>query len=387
MLSGISDAGDNCIEYYYTDTTLAAFDAYCEKLKNNGYTLKVSNENPGVKAAGFSSSKANVYAYFVPSESSVRIIASAVGSTNFQPYPTAESVPEFKKITDSKITQMALNYDLGNFGNCYIITLADGSFVVMDGGGWNAEYGDDTRLFNLLKHLNKREDGKIVIAAYILSHAHWDHYRNFFNFVKNHSSQLKIEACYTNIASDNAVYNSNNPDLGFPGCFATMSNAVGGIIPVKLHTGMKFYVRNAEFEVMYTQEDIFPDRINYFNETSTVLRMTLEGTTVMWNGDAKNWASKGIVKRYGSYVKSDICTVAHHGYDGMTQAYYTTVAPVLLLWPTSQKNVATLRTGSTYAVDKYLWDTIGKDNIIIAEPTQTITLPYVKGTAPVTEPY
>ena len=287
---------------------------------------------------------------------------------------------EYSNFTnDGKVTQMTLNYSAGNFGMCYIITLADGSFVVFDGGGYSADYGDENRLYKLLKSLNKRTDGKITVAAWILTHDHWDHFTNFFNCVKKYGSEFKIEACYLNMPSKNATYNTRNPNYYFNNNFSTLSYTVGGTQYVKLHTGMKFYVRNAEFEVLYTQEDVFPDRINYFNESTTVLRMKLDGNTFMWNGDAKNWASKGIVSRYGSYVKSDICQVAHHGYDGMTQALYQTVDPYLLFWPTSNSNWTSQITGKTYAVDKYLYEKLGAENIIVAEPTKSIMLPYHKG--------
>ena len=377
--AGSSDAGNNCLELYYTGADENIFKAYQKKLEDSGYTLSVSNSNPGVISAGYQSKDCMLYTYYVPFEKSVRIIACAAGKNNFQLYPTAESVPAYTKIADGKVTQMTLNYSAGNFGMCYIITLADGSFVVFDGGGYSADYGDENRLYKLLKSLNKRTDGKITVAAWILTHDHWDHFTNFFNCVKKYGSEFKIEACYLNMPSKNATYNTRNPNYYFNNNFSTLSYTVGGTKYVKLHTGMKFYVRNAEFEVLFTQEDVFPDRINYFNESTTVLRMKLDGNTFMWNGDAKNWASKGIVSRYGSYVKSDICQVAHHGYDGMTQALYQTVDPFLLFWPTSNSNWTSQITGKTYAVDKYLYEKLGAENIIVAEPTKSIMLPYHKG--------
>ena len=377
--NGSSDAGNNCIELYYGGATEEIFKAYQKKLVDSGYALAVSNSNVGVISAGYQSKDCLLYTYYVPSEKSIRVIACGAGKNIFQLYPTSESVPSYTKIADGKITQMTLNYSAGNFGMCYIITLADGSFVVFDGGGYNADYGDEDRLYNLLKKLNKRTDGKICVAAWILTHDHWDHYTNFFNCCKKYGSNITIECCYLNMPSKNATYNTRNPNYYFNNNYNTLSTAVGGTKYVKLHTGMKFYVRNAEFEVLFTQEDVFPDRINYFNESTTVVRMKLDGNTFMWNGDAKNWASRGIVSRYGSYVKSDICQVAHHGYDGMTETLYRTVDPYLVFWPTSMSNWTSQITGKTYAVDKYLYQSLGAENIIVAEPTKSIMLPYHKG--------
>ena len=380
---GCMDAHDSCLQFLYTGVSLDDYRKYCTKLESAGFTEYMSNDIVGNLSAAYLGKDGMIYVYYVPADNAVRIITSPSSENTYPAYPTSASQPAYQRVTPSKITAMNLNYSEGNFGMCYIVTLADGSFIVFDGGGYNASYGDDGRLYRLLKELNKRPDGKIVIAGWFLTHEHWDHFTNFFNMIKNHGSEIKIEACYMNMPSKVFVYNSNNPNYYVDNNFQALSSYVGGTVKVKLHTGMKFYIRNAEIEILFTQEDVFPDRCNYFNETTTVLRMNIDGNSIMWTGDAKNWASKGITRRYGDYVKSDICQVAHHGYDGLNQAFYNTVNPKVLLWPTSKGNVANQVKGTTYAVDKLIYEKVGADNVIISEPTQTITLPlslpFVKG--------
>ncbi|MBO7376037.1 MAG: hypothetical protein J6V01_02935, partial [Clostridia bacterium] len=328
-----------------------------------------------------------LHVIFVPKDKTVRIISAPAGSYTLPEYTTAESVPTFVKITEPKITQLSFNYSAGNFGMCYIITLSDGSFIVFDGGGYNASYGDDARLFNALKGLNKRTDGKIVIAAWIVTHEHWDHFMNFCTMANAHTSQIVIERCYFNFPAAAGVTNSNNPNYYYSRNFPAMSTAYGGLVTVKLHTGMKFWIRDAEFEVLSTQEDIYPGRCNYFNETTTVTRMKLGGNTVMWLGDAKNYASKVLINRYGNYIESDIVQVAHHGYDGIQQGAYVLMNPKTLLWPTSSENFESQITGKTYSVDKYLYDKVGRNNIIVADKVKTITLPFTNGDPVVVESY
>ena len=386
-LTGSYDCNDKTLEFYYEKATADGYAEYCTKLENGGFKLYQKNDIAGNLSATYEGSEGMIHVMFIPKDKTVRLITSPAGKYSLPDYTTKEAVPAYTKITDPKITQLSFNYDAGNFGMCYIITLSDGSFVVFDGGGYNSSYGDDSRLFNALKGLNKRTDGKICIAAWFVTHEHWDHFLNFCNMASSHTSQIVIEKCYFNLPAAANVTNANNPNYYYSKNFPSMSSAYGGLTTVKLHTGMKFWIRDAEFEVLATQEDNYPSRCNYFNETTTVTRMKLGGNTVMWLGDAKNYASKVMINRYGDYIKSDIVQVAHHGYDGVQQGAYVLMAPKTLLWPTSASNFETQITGKTYAVDKYLYDTVGRANIIVADKVRTITLPFANGDAIVEESY
>lgn len=387
-LEGTYDARDNCLEFLYSGVSENDYKSYVESLKSAGFKSVMKNDIVGNLSETLTGTDGMLHVIYVPKDSNVRIISCPKGKYNLPATVTEADVPAFTKITSPKITQMGLNYNAGNFGMCYIITLSDGSFVVFDGGGYNSEYGDALRLYNLLKSLNKRTDGKIVIAGWFLTHEHWDHATNFFNSMKDHGTGMVLEACYMNMPAKSAVTNSNNPNYYVDSNFATLSMTVeGGTKIVKLHTGMKFMIRDAEFEILATHEDNFPRRCNYFNETTTVTRMKLGGNSVMWLGDAKNYASSVITTRYGSYVKSDIVQVAHHGYDGINQSAYRLMDPQILLWPTSQSNWSSQITGKTYAVDKYLYELVGEANIIVAQDTSTITLPFKRGDSVVKEAY
>ncbi len=388
-LDGTYDCNDSQIEFMYKNTSLSAYTDYLKTLENAGFKLNQSNDIAGNKSATYVGEKGMLHVMFVPTEKAVRIISAPDGKYLLPEYATADQVPAFTMITEPKITQMSFNYDAGNFGMCYIITLSDGSFIVFDSGGYNTSYGDDARLYNALEGLNKRTDGKIVIAAWIVTHEHWDHFLNFCNMATAHSAKIVIEKAYFNFPAAAGVTNSNNPNYYYTKNFPALSVAFGGIPTVKLHTGMTFCIRDAEFEVLSTQEDIFPNRCNYFNETTTVTRMKLGGNTVMWLGDAKNTASKVMTNRYGRYIESDIVQVAHHGYDGIQQSAYVLMKGRTLLWPTSLANFESQITGKTYAVDKYLFESVGSDKskIIVADKVRTITLPFANGDPIVTETY
>lgn len=71
--------------------------------------------------------------------------------------------------TDATITQI----DLLDFGLSYVVRLLDGRFIIFD-GGWEFEPDAD----NLMKSLSDQSPyEKPIIAAWIMTHPHIDHYR------------------------------------------------------------------------------------------------------------------------------------------------------------------------------------------------------------------
>ena len=380
-LIGTQDAGYGNLQVYYEDATLEQFNEYCAKLENSEFKLYMENTLAGNVHKCYTSKQGMLYVYFVPVEKSVRIVSCPVGMYNLPQYTTPESVPAYEKITESSVTQMSLSYAAGNFGLCHIITLEDGSFIVYDGGG-NSN-NDYVRLYNTLSALNKRKDGKIVIAAWILTHEHWDHYTNFSTFCKNYSQQVVLEGMYCNTPSGSYAYNGYNPNYYMNSDFANLSSTLGGVPKYIVHTGMKFYIRNACVEVIYTQEDLYPTKLYFFNDCTMVSRVTVAGQTITYLGDVRYEGSDIMSERYGAELKCEIVQISHHGWDGGTAELYGLLNPKTCLWPTSKENFLKMSAGKTtsgyLAVDTYILSTLKVPTNIYAEPTATIMLPFTQG--------
>lgn len=163
---------------------------------------------------------------------------------------------------------------------CYIITLEDGSFIIFDGGGNSSTY-DAQRLHETLQSLNKRS-GKPVIAAWILTHVHWDHHSNFNAFANRYGSQYILEYAIHNAPAESYALSDGFDQYFNKTYMKTISCFDGDKKIVKAHTGMKFNLHGAEFEVLYSHEDCYPQEVKYFNNTTLVTRMTLAGQTFMW---------------------------------------------------------------------------------------------------------
>lgn len=385
QLEGNVTCHNDQLEYYYTGTNEAEYRAYRQKLENAGYKLYAENEMAGNLFATYTNDKSMIHVYFVKYNNAVRLITGSAKGGNVILPTNVDKAPAYEKITESKVTQMILNYSKGNFGMCYIITLEDGSFIVFDSGGHSTQVTDYVRLFNLLNELNERKDGKIVVAAWIMTHAHWDHHESFYQLCKTYGQQLTIEQFIANVPDNIVYYNADGPDPFMDNDFSKAVAAVkGGMTWVKPHTGMKFWVRNAMIEVLYTHEDLYPTPLHTYNNSSMVTRMTIGGQVITWLGDLQNGGSNIVAKMYGSYLKSDIVQVAHHGYEGATRELYSLLKPDILLWPTSMSNYSGQISGNDTrefrVVDRYIAKELGVIDIFVADDHNIcLTMPYQPG--------
>lgn len=381
VLKGTQDAGFCNLQAYYEECSIEDYNSYCAKLEAAGYELYMQNTIVDNVHKCYTSKDGMLYVYYVPVEKAVRIVSCPNGKYNLPQYLTPESVPAYEKIASPSITQMTLSYSAGNFGLCHIITLEDGSFIVYDGGG-NSN-NDYVMLYNTLSSLNKRKDGKIVIAAWILTHEHWDHYTNFSTFCKNYSNKIVLEGMYCNTPSGSYAYNGYNPNYYMNSDFASLSSTLGGVPKYIVHTGMKFYIRNACIEILYTQEDLYPTKLYFFNDCTMVSRITVAGQTITYLGDVRYEGSDRMSDRYKEALECDIVQVSHHGYDGGTIELYRYLNPKHCLWPVEKelfdKMTSPTASGGYLSVDYFIVHTLKVPTNICAQPSATIMLPFNYG--------
>ncbi|MBE6595181.1 MAG: hypothetical protein E7644_05225 [Ruminococcaceae bacterium] len=369
-LRGSVDVGEGSLQLYYAGegANAATFEKYCATLKEAGYTVVTENiieENRfctlvntkkkltlHVTYAAYSYAEAENIDLFEPCIRVVSASTTDVGNTIKEELLTPDY--SYTKLTDTTLTGVRFDYDSGAWGNDYIIQLEDGSFFVQDGGSVAGK--DYVRLYNVLCDLFYRTHGQkpstsnpIIVSGWYLTHGHADHYGNFLQICKRYASTVRVEYLFANMPSDDECYNVENPNLTIRNEMLKLLSLVdGGMTYIKMHAGQVFHVRNMEIETLYTHEDIYPWNPEIFNDTSTVIRTTIyntdgkgnvqgKSTSIMWPGDLNYRGSQSMISMYGSYLKSDIVQVSHHGYRGCEYAFYVNVAPSIVLWPNSLK--------------------------------------------------
>ena len=378
------DASDGALQFLYTGSGVnaAAFEEYYNKLKSEGYTVLTENSAAGNEFATLVNKDEgiavyvayNAYAYkdnyedyydyaskvktgdtdYYDWDASLRVVSAPIDH-EFVSLPDAKilSPQSYLKRTDSMISTMPI-YNSA-VGLMFIVTLEDGSFVVFDSGALNPEGTEHVQLWTTLSALHTQIWGEtpsvsnpVRIAAWVVTHAHGDHFNAFYEMLKylkssGQTKKLKIDYMLGNFPNFNAAYPLRNGVSDFTdGAIQNFQNyANGGFTYVKVHTGQKLYLANLEIEVLATWEDLNPRVTHTDNDTNTVLRFSMsnkdapnaEPVTQIWTGDANRWQSRWMCATWGDYLKADMVSVAHHGNLGCEAEFYDLVSPTAVWWP------------------------------------------------------
>ena len=146
--------------------------------------------------------------------------------------------------------------------------------------------------------------------------------------------------------------------------------SAGGTKIYQVRTGQKYAFGNAAIEILGTFDDLAPFymRADSSNHTSVIFSVTLEGQRLMYVGDASSYGLLLAAKRYGSYLKSDVVQLAHHGNgDGSSDnSFYKAVNAPVVLHPGTSLNGGAERWAAENSEERYSY---GSGNI-------TLTLPH-----------
>ena len=209
----------------------------------------------------------------------------------------------------------------------YILRTKSGKLAVIDGGNHlDTDY--------LLEFLRSISQGKPVVEAWFLTHAHSDHVDAFLDIQREHAGEVDIRHVYYRF-----------PDEGFiaayePGDVHTIREW-NDLLPrferlcVPVEEGQRIQVEELLFEVLYIPDPAFTT--NAINNSSIVLRLTVDGQRVLFLSDLGVEAGEKLLASYGPEgVRATICQMAHHGQAGVAKTLYAAISPKICLWCTPQ---------------------------------------------------
>jgi hypothetical protein len=270
-----------------------------------------------------------LHIYFVESEKTLRIVVDKVS----EKYATSQE--DCENIYPSVLWQYEVDHALIDCGMCYIIRCCDGSFFVIDSAHMLSSF-DNIRIIKFLRQLNNGE--KPLVSGWYFSHSHDDHVAKFLDILDYNRDEIDIECIYYNFPPvthrDNECWGENTRRMTTR--FEETVIKHPDIKKVILHTGQRFFVRNLEFVVLCTHEDVFPNSLEDYNNSSTALMMTANGSKVLFPGDCSDESDKILVGRYGDYLKTDIVQISHHGHQGTSCEFYRLAAAKCALFPITQ---------------------------------------------------
>ena len=379
-IGGIYDAGNGTKLLTLEGSSEEQYKSYCAEVAARGYEKYAEHAINGVLFSTFTSPSHYLNIVYCKPDKQIRISVDRADKTGLA--PRAEDNVYTKKVSSS-VTQIGceISPDGGDIadrqiGMCYIFRLADGSFILEDGGFNHKVYAD--RIYNTLVELNGGPDN-IVIAAWIFSHTHGDHIGAFRAFSTYYSNKVTVERFIYNNPTLEQYGESGSTHYGnyekLVGCMSKFRGAERVIA----HPGQVFHLRNATITTLFTYEMRIPATMDVFNSSSIVMRVEIEGQSFTLLGDLYRPENDLLARYYGKTLKCDFLQVAHHGAPGGTYNTNKLLDPVIVMWPLGEYDYFGVgkynRSKEDY--NKYFFDSTTVRQIIVAgRKIVTLPLPY-----------
>lgn len=311
---------ENCVK--------ADFDEECSALVEKGFRLF---DGYDIKENYYRTYRSDitVCAYYCESENALRLIADP----HWEAYETKPS--SLPRVCDTTLWQFEVDHSLIDCGMCYIFRLADGGFFIIDGAHMYS-VNDDVRIVEFLK---ARSGGKKpVVEGWFFSHGHEDHISKFLDIVEYRRSEIEIRSVFCNFPPMTCRDASHWGECA-KNTIARFERVMAANPDIKRITpraGNRFYVGDVEFVVLCSHEDVFPNSLANFNDSSVSLMATAGGSRIFFPGDSAAECDKILLRRYGDWLKCDVVQISHHGHFGLSPELYRLARADCALFPVTQ---------------------------------------------------
>ena len=357
-------AGDNGYTYIYNGVSVSHYNEMRQKLIDAGYAQYTQNEFNGTAYNNSAVEVKNYFTTFVSKKAQIDIGFHETGSRMYVSVtPRSASLLPEREAPDYTAPEgnypvIWTQFGLEDFGGeesslGYIIRLADGSFIIIDGGEnlFDPELAVEDRIYKILKKQAPDPDN-IVISAWIITHAHGDHFGGLFQFTDTYYDDptITIKQLVYNLPDNSRLTESDtkngiaNAQNILRGACLTKNNAQ----LLKPHTGNVLYYPGVKINILYTQENYLTSNANgimgNYNGASMVMQFIMEdGTTLLIGSDhpvngnyqGANWCDGALYKWYGSFIESYVVSTFHHGFGGGADTtIYNVIKAKLVLWDT-----------------------------------------------------
>lgn len=360
-------SGDGATTWQYNDATMTDFEDLCKYFKSKGYATEYCSNTVGelisITYTGFGNKVATIT--YNGSLNELYVTKSASGA---QALPVVGE--DYIKNNATTVTQQRCVSNEWS-GMSYIIRLADGSFIIVDGGFET----DAKAAYETLCRLNGSSEG-IRIRAWLMTHAHSDHYMMFQGFSKEYAQSVTLD---TFLCSPVVVEGTENDYLN-----TTVKDDVARFEGAKLgyvRTGMSFELADVTVEVLVAPEQIYKDkndRPTDFNESSVVYRVKNDEGSIIFLGDSCSRVSNWLIASYGDALKSDMVQVSHHGANSATKDLYDHIKAATVFWPCDEQLMITEQ--GEYVKQHILEADYSKEHILHGYGTATRPLSYKANT-------
>lgn len=376
LFDGVSepayDCGDGSYMLLARNKTIDDMMSYISQAKKSGFSVFDETSFGENYYTTLEKDGVFLHIYFCSCENTLRLVADEKN----EKYLTSKQNVERR--CQTTLWQFEVDHSLIDCGMCYIIRCCDNSFFIIDSAHVYSIHDND-RIYKFLRE--RTPDGeKIKISGWFFSHGHVDHIGKFCDFLKYNCDDVEIDALYYNFVPlthpDNIYWEVS--DKVFQKNFDELVAKYPNIKKIKLHSGQHFFVKNLEFRVLCTHEDVYPQNLQNFNDSSTMLMMNADSCDVMFPGDAGHIESDIVTSRFGNLLKCDIMQASHHGHFGTTALFYELSKADVIMFPTTQ-----IKYDEEYEAREINREAvaISDECYIASNGTVEFDLPYKKGSA------
>ncbi len=343
---------------------------FLNALQNQGYTVINSNKKYGNFFAILEKDN-RITLYYTYRDNQLRVTREPL----LNPVPIEKGFED--KGAETVFYCFESDHTLIDCGMCLLIQCSDYSFFVVDSGHY-LQMNDNDRLYKFMKERTP-EGQKVVINGWLITHTHTDHVSKLIDFLKYNTENVEIEGFYLNLlAEEYEIEDWGREEQYFNEFTRNTLKNLTHIPKYKLRSGESFKIRNLSIDVLCTHEDVYPEKIEDFNDSSSVVMVTAENTRIFIPGDASGLESSVLERRFGEDLSCDIAQIAHHGHFGISENAYRLLNAKAVVFPITrikyEEEYPRIKANRT-AVE------IAEKSFISSDGTVKIPLPYNKATA------
>lgn len=353
-LTRAADTGAGGLMLCYEDVGEGEYTAYRTSAENAGFTCVDSNTIGENSYSTYEKEGSGTRLYVAYAGGALRITAEPEDNG----YYSGGDADIGGKVV---FTQMALSYPGDNTnGMGYVLKLADGSFVIWDGG-----FTEDAAQLAAYLKKNTAAGEKPYVRLWILTHMHGDHIQCFLEFAARYAGVIRLDNLMAAVPDTYC-----DPEGACPAWDKVKRavNSFAGAGIVKPHEGDRIRLPGADIEVLGTYSLILArgGRSDARNDTSVVTRILCGDDGILLPGDAQIPMGEALVAEYGEALRSKYVQVAHHGSIKWptTRAFYETVKPEYAFFPGSAARYAENRKTE---INKYVLSLVGASHMYVAD--------------------
>ncbi len=300
-------------------------------------------------------------------------------TTETTPVTAPETQPETEAET-CEVRLYSLMPEQGSLMQSFVIRTEHGKLIVLDGGIDGDGFEKKAYMPAALRAIaDVGQNDPIEVEAWILSHAHKDHFgelrKTLEENVDDKSFTVK-QFIFDFPTYESEEYPSSNADSGHLELLKAALNSYAEARGLPVTEGSTYYddlngaFANAESIRNGCELEIDGVRLEFLqtwsksdggsiNDNSLVMRAWVEGQSILFLQDTATAKGLTLLNTYGDRLKSDIVQMAHHGQGGVSKPVYDRIDAAVRIWPTPLwvwNNV------TTYAIeDTRMWVNGGTD--------------------------